>query len=119
MRFEIRKREAYYQVAHLRRSAENKCDANGLKGKGYENITHLGERIWPASVLQHREHHVMRHSFSEMMAATSKSNSYLDAVNRSKWINHVANTPRVMQIAEVIHIEGEPCLVHCSDGGTE
>ncbi len=95
------------------------ADANGLKGKGYENISHLGgKNLASLQFCNIGNIHVMRHSFSEMMkAATSNTNSYLDAVNRSKWINHVSQILRAsVQIAKVIHIEGEPCLVHCSDG---
>ena len=107
------------------------ANANALAGKGFENVNRLGgASVAKIMFCGIANIHVMRNSLNGLMRACEAKNrctgrkaslggsmlSFHEQVGNSKWLEHVALLLRSSSIIADTLQDGQPCVVHCSDG---
>ena len=94
------------------------ANANALAGKGYESVAHLGgSEVVSLTFLEIGNIHVMRSSMTALVAACSaKTNAFTAQLASSRWLEHLALILEGQQKVASSLEEGNPVLVHCSDG---
>ena len=107
------------------------ANANALAGKGFENVNRLGgASVAKIMFCGIANIHVMRNSLNGLMRACEAKNrctgrkaslggsmlSFHEQIGNSKWLEHVALLLRSSSIIADTLQDGQPCVVHCSDG---
>jgi hypothetical protein len=97
---------------------------NALMGKGHEIVEHIGGNSKASVEFAGIENiHVVRHSYKMLRLAClsaalegEQTATFLIDVHNSKWIHHLSSIIFAAQCAATDLSNGDPVLVHCSDG---
>ncbi|CAN0165701.1 unnamed protein product, partial [Discosporangium mesarthrocarpum] len=112
-------REAVLRIVDARPMISAK--GNLILGKGHEVISRLGgSRRATLTFLEIPNIHAMRESFNALVTACSSADdedsSWLQQLHSSRWLEYISYTLRGASDVATRLTEGDPVLVHCSDG---